>query len=246
MLISRLYSTLLLELKALKFFGFQLFMVFIIMPVALLLIMLAQGEAGAEKIAFASSGFMAASMVGVFVATLAMRIANMMMPEILELYATFSLKRWEMVAGMTIAYILVSLPQTIIAGIFAARSAPEFRPLIFFSSTLVVILSMALVSVWLGLLIKNAYTAMGLLPFLSWILIILSPMYYKVEHLPVIAQWILLINPMTHYLALIRHGLGITATIPVTWSLVVTLGLSMIALASIRKELSRMFILEKF
>lgn len=245
-MISRLYLPLLLELKAMKFFGFQIFMSFVVMPLAFLLIMLAQGEIVPGKIAFALSGFVVASMIGAFVATLALRISNMMMPEILELYATFSLKRWEMVGEMTFAYVLMTLPQIIIGSIFAAMYAPDFQPLIFFSSTLVVMLSMALVSVWLGLLIKNFYTAMGLLPFLSWILIILSPMYYKMEHLPVIAQWILLINPMTHYLALIRYGLGITATIPVTWSLVVTLGLSMIALASIRKELSRMFVLEKF
>ena len=246
MLISRLYLTLLLELKAMKFFGFQIFMSFLVMPLAFLLVMLAQGEVVAEKIAFALSGFMVASMIGAFVATLALRISNMMMPEILELYATFSLKRWEMVAGMSVAYILMILPQIIIGSIFAAMYAPDFQPLIFFSSTLVVILSMALVSAWLGLLIKNYYIATGLLPFLSWMLMLLSPAYYRIETLPSIMQWILLINPITHYLALIRQGLGITSTIPLAWSLVLTLSLLVIMLASIRKELSRMFILEKF
>jgi len=245
-MISRLYLTLFLELKTMKFFGLQIFMVFLVMPLAFLVVMLAQGEAVAEKIAFALSGFMVASMIGAFVAMLALRISNMMMPELLELYATFSLKRWEMVAGISVAYILMVLPQIIICSILAFVYAPKFQPLIFFSSTLVVILSMVLVSVWLGLLIKNYYIATGLLPLLSWMLMFLSPMYYKVEHLPSIVQWILLINPVTHYLALIRQGLGITPTIPLAWSLVLTLSLLVIMLASIRKELGRMFILEKF
>ncbi len=243
---ARLRLTILLEFKNMKFFALQIFMSFIVMPLGILFVLLAQENVDAKTTTYLLSGFIISSLIGSFFATLSLRISNMMMAEILELYATFSLSRWEMVAGMSIAFVLMTLPQIGIAGFIVVMNTSQSNLISFILSILFSIVGMLLMAVWAGLKVKNYYMAMGLFPFASWILILISPIYYDLQNIPTFLQWLLLANPLSHLLFLIRFGAGFAPPIPLIWSIIFLFFVFFGAAIGIHKELKQVFILEKF
>lgn len=244
--LSRLKLNILYELKGMKLYWMQILISLFVMPISFVFVFLIGGGSDGEKVAFWLSGFIVASMGGAFLGTVALRVCNLMAPEVRELYATFALSRGEMVMSVSVTYTLLVLPQILIAGSIAAFMAPAFHIWLFIFAILGGMLSLATLSVWLGLLVKNYYHALGLFPLLSWIIILLSPAYYDPVQLNPAFRWGLLLNPLTHYLNLIRTGLGFTPALAPLWSLLYTLGLFTFILVAIRRRLGGMYILEKF
>jgi ABC-2 type transport system permease protein len=232
------------ELRGMKIYWMQLFISLFIMPFAFVLILLA-GRNEKSEIAFVLSGFMVASMVGSFLATLSLRVCNMMLPEILELYTTFGLRKYEMIIGLSTAYCLLILPQLVVAAALIIFLLPNIQVLSFLLVIFITILSILFVSVLLGLLVKNYFQAMGVFPLLSWVIILLSPAYYNPIDIHPLVQSALLINPLTHYLNLMRTCLGYPSSPLPMGSVIFILGLSMFALYGIKRHLREMYMLEK-
>jgi len=113
--IFRLSANVVFEIKGMKIYWLQLLVSLLVMPFALLFIMLFSGDVNTAKVGYGVTGFIIVSLAGSFIGLLALRVTNMMMPSILELYATFSVSRREMVVGMGVTYLLLSLPQILLA-----------------------------------------------------------------------------------------------------------------------------------
>lgn len=244
--LTRLRLNIIFELKGMRFYRLQLLVSLFVMPLAFVVVLLAGKNLSSDNVTFVLSGFIVTSMVGSFLGTLALRVSNMMMPDILELYATFSLSRREMVTGMSVTYGLLALPQILVAGTITAFTAPAFQPGLFIFAILIGMFSLAAISVWLGLLVRNYYQAMGLFPLLNWIVVLLSSAYYDPSNMSTAFQWILLVNPVTHYLNLLRSSLGFSPAFSPIWSLVYTFGLLILLIIAINKRVREMYILERF
>jgi len=244
--IYRLSANIIFEIKGMKIYWLQLLVSMLVMPFALLFIMLFSGNLDPAKVGYGVTGFIIVSLAGSFIGVLALRITNMMMPSILELYATFSVSRREMVSGMGVTYLLLSLPQILFAIAAIYIYIPVDNTFYFLASLLISIVTICLISIWLGLKVKNYFLAMGLFPFITWILVLLTPAYYEPGNVNNFWFWLIQVNPLTQCLNIMRNSLGYATQIPVYWSfLYLVIGSSAI-LWPINRDIKKMFILEKY
>jgi len=95
------------------------------------------------------------------------------------------------------------------------------------------------------LAVRNYYQALGIFPFVSWIIILLSPAYYDMRNLNIIFQDFLLINPLTHYLNWIRSQLGSQATVPLYISIIYISLFLFFLLVFLARKLKGIYILER-
>ncbi|MFV9567738.1 hypothetical protein [Thermoanaerobacter mathranii] len=88
----------------------------------------------------------------------------------------------EIALSLALTYIIFTLPVIIssyISVVFASEVSAGFL-IVGIILSLVVIL---LIGTFLGLLIKNVFIAQGIMPLLSWVFLLIAPVYYSVEHL---------------------------------------------------------------
>ncbi|MBT9150511.1 MAG: hypothetical protein DDT40_00683 [candidate division WS2 bacterium] len=244
-MLNRLLLNMLFEIKGMKIFWLQIFMSLFVMPTAFLFLALLRIGPDSEEVAFLLSGFIVASLVGSFFGALALRICNLMQIEVLELYSTFALSKGEIISNMAFTYALFALPQILISIVVLAFTSPSFNAFLMSFSILWVILLIALLAVWLGLVVRNYYYALGIFPLLAWISILLTPAYYDMAKLNPIFQMVLFINPITHCLNLLRIGLGLTPPLYFLWSLLYTSILFGLLLILTLKRIKDIYILEK-
>jgi ABC-2 type transport system permease protein len=83
--ITRIKLNIFFELKGLKIYWMQILISLFILPLSFLFILLLSGVSTSEMLSIWLSGFIVASLVGAFLGALALRVCNLMQPEILEL-----------------------------------------------------------------------------------------------------------------------------------------------------------------
>ncbi len=102
--------------------------------------------------------------------------------EYLNYNSTMSVNIKEIALSLALTYIIFTLPVIIssyISVVFASEVSAGFL-IVGIILSLVVIL---LIGTFLGLLIKNVFIAQGIMPLLSWVFLLIAPVYYSVEHL---------------------------------------------------------------
>jgi ABC-2 type transport system permease protein len=92
---------------------------------------------------------------------------------------------------------------------------------------------------------KNLFIANGLFQLLSLILILFSPIYYTFQNLNAVYKIILMLNPTTHLLNIIRIPLGFSPIVNIGYSYIYILLLTALAMAYIMKHIQNAYILEK-
>jgi|GEM_PF-4084265 len=232
------------EFRAMRIYWFQLLIAGIVMPLALMVtILLAQSGSG-ERLPFLLTGFIASSIASTFLNILALRVVNIMQPDVLELYAALGFSRRDMVASFAIFYSMFLLPQTIVASVLALHWAGNPGMVAFPVAIVGCALFMGVLAITLGLRVRNYFHAMGIFPCLSWAMIMLSPAYYPMSSLPVALQALMWLNPLTHCLNIAHHYIGCPDNIPVSLS-VLLLSVSFCFMAArMRASLLKTYILE--
>jgi len=216
----------LMELKGMRIYKVQLFISLIVLPFSYaIVILLAQGG---ENPAYLLSGLVVASLVGTFLNLVALRISNLMQPDVLELYAVLPIHTAQAALGIVVAYSLLVLPQVVLLLGLAAWQADGVRIGLALIGTLVSLLAMASLGCFFGVMVRNPFKAQGIFPLLSWLMLLTSPIYYEVQGLPRAYVVSMLVNPATHALNLIRPFLGLSELIDVKLSLVVLIGIGIL------------------
>ena len=236
-----------LEIKSLRLYGLQIIISLWVMPASYMMVIILGRPANGAVLAYELTGFVAASLAGSLLSLLSARVSNFMQPYVMELYATVPATPLEIVAGQTLSYAALTLPQVLVAMILAAhlagvgwhRSAPVG------GSVLLAIAVLGAGGICLGLLIRNPFVAQGVLPLMTWVLVLVSPAYYGVHAIP---QWIRLVfaaNPVTGVVTLLRWSVGMpTSFSPVHEA--VYLGVLLVAMAGFTVlRLSRLYMLER-
>lgn len=243
--LKRLKLNVIFELKGMRLYWMQIVSSLFIMPLALLFINLMANNSNSSQLAYSLSGFIVASIVGSLIGCLSLRVCNMMLPEVLELYTTYSLGKPELVLGMCVTYCLLSLPQIIVAVVVTIIFVPIPNMALYLLTILFSMAFLSLLSSGLGLVVKNYYQAMGLFPLLSYALVLLSPAYVG-QRSSGFLNLVFLINPLTDLLNLIRSGMGFIPTINSTWSWLYLGVLTVIILLMERRKLKNFYILERY
>ncbi|MBC7092747.1 hypothetical protein H5T53_01870 [Candidatus Bipolaricaulota bacterium] len=77
-------------------------------------------------------------------------------------------------------------------------------------------------------MVRKPFKDQGIFPLLSWLILLAAPIYYGVQDLPRAYAMILLINPATHAVNLIRPHLGFPEIIDIKLSLVALIGIGIL------------------
>ena len=126
----------------------------------------------------------------------------------LEQLMVTPVKRYQLMAGKLIPYLIITLVQLqvaiLLAGlIFGLELAGSYFTLILFS---VVYL---FTSLGLGILISSRVNSQQQAMFFSWfimvVMILLSGFFVPIRNMPQSIQWISFINPLSHYMTVLRE-----------------------------------------
>lgn len=236
-----------MELKNLRIFLLQLFVVLFLLPFSYLFIMLLAGNGNLERIQIVSllTGYIVVTLTSAFINMLSLRITNTRQPEVLELYSTFSITFPQIVVSQCITYTLLTLPLILAAFLYVILSLESVNILLFISGIVIGIFVLLLLSVSLGLLMNNLFLANGLYQIISVFLIIFSPSFFDMQTLNKFFQTLLLLNPITHVLNILRSPLNISLGFDVRWSYLFLFVLSVLLVLFVSKKVSKTYILEK-
>jgi len=231
------------EIKSMRLFGMQILISMVILPFILLLLLLLQpGSHTLNQKTVLITGYIVASLLGVYLNVYAITVANLMLPEVLELYAVLPIRRREVIGAGAAIYTFLVLPQVIIASGILLGRYPLVAMLNFVVSLLWVMFSLVIWAVWLGLRIRY-YVAMGVLPFISWVMLLITPIYYDVAVMPGWAFVASMLNPLFHYVLILRQPLQVSS-FPIGLSWGISLLFVGILLIGIRQRIKEMYILE--
>lgn len=237
-----------MELKSLRIFLLQLFVVLFLLPFSYLFIMLLAGNGGnLERIQIVSllTGYIVVTLTSAFINMLSLRITNTRQPQVLELYSTFSITFPQIVVSQCITYTLLTLPLILAAFLYVILSLKSVNILLFISGIVIGIFVLLLLSVSLGLLMNNLFLANGLYQIVSVFLIIFSPSFFDMQTVNKFFQTLLLLNPITHVLNILRSPLNISLGFDVRWSYLFLFVLSVLLVLFVSKKVSKTYILEK-
>jgi ABC-2 type transport system permease protein len=231
------------EIKSMRLFGMQILISMVILPFILLLLLLLQpGSHTLNQKTVLITGYIVASLLGVYLNVYAITVANLMLPEVLELYAVLPIRRREVIGAGAAIHTFLVLPQVIIASGILLGHYPLVAMLNFVVSLLWVMFSLVIWAVWLGLRIRY-YVAMGVLPFISWVMLLITPIYYDVAVMPGWAFVASMLNPLFHYVLILRQPLQVS-NFPIGLSWGISLLFVGILLIGIRQRIKEMYILE--
>jgi len=236
-----------MELKSLRIFLLQLFVVLFLLPFSYLFIMLLAGNGNLERIQIVSllTGYIVVTLTSAFINMLSLRITNTRQPQVLELYSTFSITFPQIVVSQCITYTLLTFPLILAAFLYVILSLKSVNILLFISGIVIGIFVLLLLSVSLGLLMNNLFLANGLCQIVSVFLIIFSPSFFGMQTLNKFFQTLLLLNPITHVLNILRSPLNISLGFDVRWSYLFLFVLSVLLVLFVSKKVSKTYILEK-
>lgn len=245
--ISRVWVEIVMELKGLRIYRLQLIINLLILPLSYALIALLVGGMTQTDLSYLLSGLIVSSFIGSFVGLLAMRISNFTQPQTMELYAAMPVTTGEVFSGLAITYLLLALPQIIVLLGLSIWQAETPRVGLAILGVLMSSGTFVSLGVFLGALVRNPFKAQGVFPLVSWGLMLLSPIYYNNQHLPAFYSALLLVNPATHALNVIRPFLGFKSVMDIGYSfLYLGLFILVTAFASYYILRRRMHLLEKF
>ncbi|CUX77790.1 hypothetical protein [Thermococcus chitonophagus] len=226
-----------LELKGMRMYLLYIIVSMVLMPASFLIVMILNMKSvSAETLAYLISGFIVASFVGTFIGTLAQRVSNVFDPSVLELYATFPATIRQIVLTIFGTYIILALPQTVIALVFLFYYSSVNIGLLLLALILTV-LEMGGLGIFLGLAVRNPYKVQAVVAVLPWVLIVFSPTYYKAS------SSVFLLDPVTSLLNVLRTavGVGVVDTI----SLAIPIILTAILWGYIYRNVQTSYMLEK-
>jgi ABC-2 type transport system permease protein len=156
----------------------------------------------------------------------------------LEQLMVSPLASYELIAGKTVPFVLIGLADVLLV---TAAAVFWFRVPFLGSFSLLLLASLVYIlsSLGIGLLISTASRTQQeafLTSFLVFMpTILLSGLMFPINSMPVIFQWLTLLNPMRHYLEIVRgiflKGAGLAALWPQFLALV-TFGVAMLVFAA--------------
>jgi|Deesub1362B_J571_1020462.scaffolds.fasta_scaffold00007_147 ABC-2 type transport system permease protein len=231
-------ALILMELKGMRIYMLQIIVSLFVVPLSFLaLILLNSKEAPSTFKAYLISGFIVISFVGLLLLMLSFRVSTVFEPRFLELYSTLPVSIEKVVLSMFLAYVLLGVPQTLIALLLLIKYSSTINIPLLLTSFALIAGELGSIAIVLGATIRNPYKVQAFTSILPWILTLLSPAYYKSS------SKILLLNPITHLLNVLRASLALEklSMTSLAFSVVLTIVLCIYT----DKQLRKPYMLEK-
>ncbi len=242
---NKIFTAIEMEFKSLRIFWLQLFIVVFVLPFSYAFIVLVSGNLQGPSLNYLLSGYIVSTLISTFINMLGLRITNIRQQEALELYSTYAIPFPSIIISVCLSYFLITLPIILIVLGYVVATAQSVNWFFLICGMLLTIVFLLLISVHLGLAMKNLFIANGLFQIITWALILLAPIYYSLELLNSIFRGILLVNPVSHLLNLLRAPLGFESSVNLVYSYGYIVLLSILAFGYVSKRINSTHILEK-
>lgn len=238
MAIKALAKSTLFTLKMYRLYWTSVLTVTVILPLTYMAILVLSSGGSSESLVVGLTGYLVMVCFSSLVYPVALIVANTFEEQVLELHASLPISLTALFASYVVSQLIFSAP-AITLGIVALYAVvgsfnwPYIILCLFISLTLFPHLA-----ILLGLTVKSRYKLEPVLTSLITLVVVATPLYYRLTSIYEPWRSALLLNPITHVISLLRLGTGIHEGIPTIYSIVylgsLTLLLSTITLYKIR------------
>lgn len=206
------------ELASLRLYWPHVLTMSVLVPLSYLAIALFSAYDSPRTLPIALTGFVVISSFATLVFPLAHRVSSMFDDQIIELVASLPIGPRALIASYVLAYTLLSAPATLISLAVLGATSGIAEPLALVAGLLLTYAISTLLGILIGLLVRNKLKLDPILSTLLFLVVVLTPAFYAPESASGMYQ-LLLLNPLTHVLFLMRVGVGMGAPLPVADSL---------------------------
>ncbi len=217
---TRIWETVVFEFKSLRLYWFPIVTMTVIVPFSYLLIAVLSSGSSQQSFLITLSGFSVISVFLVLVLPLAQRVSNMFSDDVVELLASLPISIRELVIAYILTYTLLSIPLVVgLTVLFILNSA----------YLNVGLLLLGILGLWclasttgivLGFTVRNKLKLDPLLSILLLVVIVITPAFYPIKNTIGPFKILILANPLTHVVSIIRASIGINEETPLMASII--------------------------
>lgn len=201
------------NLKTYRLYWMNILSVTVILPLTYLAVVIFFAGGSMESIKLGLTGFVTMTCFTTIVYPLSLLIANIFEEQVLELHASLPVSIRELLVSNVLAQIIFATPPILI-GIIALALICKLNILYVMSSMLLAMTIFSSMALLLGISIKNRFKLEPILTLLMLLVVIATPLYYGLSTVNNFFKTILLLNPVTHIVCLLRLGVGLYEDVP--------------------------------
>ncbi|MEM1719315.1 MAG: hypothetical protein QW432_02990 [Desulfurococcaceae archaeon] len=227
MKLSTLLKSVSFTLKMYRLFWMTLVMVTVVLPFTYLVVVVMFSGGNPESLATGLTGFLVMTSFSALVYPTAISIANMFEEQALELYATLPVSLRVLLASNVISQLIFSSTPVVLGVValvlIAGNVHGAYMALGLVYSTTI----FSFTALILGLSVRSRYKLEPVLMSLMMLVIVATPLYYRLFGLTKPLREILVANPVTHIVCLLRLGIGLSEGVPAEVSIAYLTALSL-------------------
>jgi len=219
---STLFKSLTFTLKIYRVYWPYLVAISILMPITYLVIVFAISQGDFEVLRVALTGYITIAGFNILFYMSAILVANTFEEQVLESYALLPVPFWEIIASLILTQALIGTAPLILGLVMlrSVSSSINISPLL--AGLVLIFVIYTLLAILLGVTVRSRIRLDPLLVFLMMIVIITTPAYYRLLHVSEPYKTLLLVNPLTHIVVILRSSVGVSECVPVEFSILYT------------------------
>lgn len=218
-MLSALLKSVSFMLKTYRLFWTTLVTVTVILPFTYLAVIVMFSGGDPESLVIGLTGFLVMTSFSTLVYPTAILVANMFEEQALELYATLPISLRALLASNVISQLIFSSMPLILGTIALVLASNSVLGAYIVLGLLYSTAIFSFTALILGLSIRSRYKLDPVLTFLMMIVVIATPLYYRLSGVAKSLRAVLVVNPVTHIVCLLRLGIGLNEGVPVEVSI---------------------------
>lgn len=227
-MLSTLLKSMSFTLKSYRLFWATLITVTVVLPFTYLAIIVMFSGGNPESLVTGLTGFLVMTLFSTLVYPTAILIANMFEEQALELYATLPISLRTLLASIVISQLIFSSIPVVLGIVALVLIVSDVRGAYIALGLLYSITIFSFTALILGLSIRSRYKLDPVLTSLMMIVVIATPLYYRLSGITMPLRAVLIANPVTYVVCLLRLGIGLNEGIPAEASIAYLTVLSLI------------------
>ncbi|MEM4481970.1 MAG: ABC transporter permease [Desulfurococcaceae archaeon] len=242
-----LIKSILFNLKMYRLYWTSLVTVTVLLPLTYMAVVVLSSGGSAESFLVGLTGYVVMACFSTLVYPVAVTVANTFEEQVLELHASLPISLRELFASYIVSQLLFSIPPVALGVALLLVAAGGLNWIYVFLSLLISALLFPNIAVLLGLTVRNRYRLEPLLTLLIILLAIATPLYYTLKGIYQPWRTVMLFNPFTHIVCLLRLSVGFQEGVPVSYSLayLISLTLLLTAVTLYKTRQGALMVLEK-
>lgn len=245
--LSSLAASISFTLKMYRLYWANLISVMVILPATYLAVVVLFSGGVLESLVVGLTGYIVMACFTTMVYPAALQVANMFEEQVLELYASLPASLREIILSIIASQLVFAAPAVASGLIALSMIVGDMNALYVVASTLLSLAVFSTLAVLLGLTFKSRHRLDPVLTLSMMLVVVASPLFYRLEVVPEYWRAVLLVNPITHMICLLREGVGFSEAVSpaVSLSYLLALLVAFLALVFYRTRTGVLTVLER-